>query len=259
MKLGQFRGESTFSTWLHRLTVNACRDVAQRQLARRCEPLEEDPREARDSDPARAVEASELRAELGACLATIPLRPGDRRRPCHRLRFQLRGDRRDRGCGRPRSATPTAAGTGCANGPAREAPARQGRSRRSLTAIRSSSSTTSRSCSRAGAWSPTSSSPRRTAPATFPATRSCRASRWSRRWRRRRGRRRAQRGGGPGPDRARGHRRRPLQAGRASRRPADARVRPRDGARPDRPGRLLPSSTVSSPSGARSPSPGPSR
>lgn len=71
VKLRQFRGESSFATWLHRLTVNACRDVAQRQLARRCEPLEEDRREARDGDPARAAEASELRAELGACLAQI--------------------------------------------------------------------------------------------------------------------------------------------------------------------------------------------
>jgi RNA polymerase sigma-70 factor (ECF subfamily) len=73
-KLGTFRGESAFTTWLHRLTVNACRDVAQRRLARRCEPLEEDAREARDGDPARAAEASELRAELGACLAEIPPR-----------------------------------------------------------------------------------------------------------------------------------------------------------------------------------------
>jgi RNA polymerase sigma-70 factor (ECF subfamily) len=71
VKLPQFRGESSFSTWLHRLTVNACRDVAQRQLARRCEPLEEDRREAPDGDPARAAEHSELRAELGACLAEI--------------------------------------------------------------------------------------------------------------------------------------------------------------------------------------------
>ena len=71
VKLPQFRGESSFSTWLHRLVVNASRDVAQRQLARRCEPLEEDRREARDGDPARAAEASELRAELGACLAGI--------------------------------------------------------------------------------------------------------------------------------------------------------------------------------------------
>ena len=64
-------GRVSFSTWLHRLTVNACRDVAQRQVARRCEPLEEDCREARDGDPAAAAEASELRAELGACLAEI--------------------------------------------------------------------------------------------------------------------------------------------------------------------------------------------
>ena len=71
VKLPQFRGESSFSTWLHRLVVNACRDVAQRQLARRCEPLDEDRREARDGDPAWAAEASELRAELGAQLAEI--------------------------------------------------------------------------------------------------------------------------------------------------------------------------------------------
>jgi RNA polymerase sigma-70 factor (ECF subfamily) len=71
VKLPQFRGESAFSTWLHRLTVNACRDVAQRRLARRCEPLEEDRREARDGDPATAAEAKELRAELGARLAEI--------------------------------------------------------------------------------------------------------------------------------------------------------------------------------------------
>lgn len=71
VKLPQFRGESSFSTWLHRLVVNVCRDVAQRQLTRRCEPLEEDRREARDGDPARAAEASELRAELGAQLAEI--------------------------------------------------------------------------------------------------------------------------------------------------------------------------------------------
>ena len=71
LKLPQFRGESSFSTWLHRLTVNACRDVAQRQLVRRCEPLVEDRRQARDGDPARAAEVSELRAELGACLAQI--------------------------------------------------------------------------------------------------------------------------------------------------------------------------------------------
>ncbi|MBA2460226.1 MAG: sigma-70 family RNA polymerase sigma factor [Actinobacteria bacterium] len=71
VKLRQFRGESAFSTWLHRLTVNACRDVAQRQLTRHCEPLEEDRRVSLEAGPERRVEAAELRAELGACLATI--------------------------------------------------------------------------------------------------------------------------------------------------------------------------------------------
>ena len=40
-KIGQFRGEAAFSTWLHRLTLNACRDVAQR---RRAAPTTRSPR-----------------------------------------------------------------------------------------------------------------------------------------------------------------------------------------------------------------------
>src|SRR6184192_4463509 len=39
VKIRQFRGESQFATWLHRLTINVCRDVANRQRARACEPL----------------------------------------------------------------------------------------------------------------------------------------------------------------------------------------------------------------------------
>src|SRR5438046_9951112 len=34
-RIRQFRGEAQFSTWLHRLTVNACRDVANRQRDRK--------------------------------------------------------------------------------------------------------------------------------------------------------------------------------------------------------------------------------
>ena len=71
VKLRQFRGESAFSTWLHRLTVNACRDVAQRQLAPRCEHLDRGRARLAGSGPAQHAEAAELRAELGACLATI--------------------------------------------------------------------------------------------------------------------------------------------------------------------------------------------
>src|ERR671924_1393995 len=70
-RIKQFRGESQFSTWLHRLTVNACRDVASRQRARACEPLLEDRRAATDADPAREVDRSELRGELSRRLAEI--------------------------------------------------------------------------------------------------------------------------------------------------------------------------------------------
>ena len=70
-RIRQFRGEAQFSTWLHRLTVNACRDVANRQRARACEPLLEDRRAATDSDPASEADRAELRGELNRCLAEI--------------------------------------------------------------------------------------------------------------------------------------------------------------------------------------------
>jgi RNA polymerase sigma-70 factor (ECF subfamily) len=70
-RIRQFRGESEFTTWLHRLTVNACRDVANRQRARACEPLFEDRRPATEGDPAREADRAELRTELNRCLAEI--------------------------------------------------------------------------------------------------------------------------------------------------------------------------------------------
>jgi len=72
VKIGQFRGESAFSTWLHRLTLNACRDVAQRRGARRHDPLEEDVRIAPGRPPDREAELSELRADLRDGLAELP-------------------------------------------------------------------------------------------------------------------------------------------------------------------------------------------
>ncbi len=72
VKLSQFRGEASFSTWLHRLTVNVCRDVAQRQWVRRTDPLEDDARVASETGPARHAELSELREELRHGLAEIP-------------------------------------------------------------------------------------------------------------------------------------------------------------------------------------------
>ena len=71
VRIRQFRGEARFSTWLHRLVVNTCRDVVERRRARPWEPLEDDVRAAADADPARAAGLSELRAELCSSLAGI--------------------------------------------------------------------------------------------------------------------------------------------------------------------------------------------
>src|SRR6476620_12398169 len=66
VRIKQFRGESQFSTWLHRLVVNTCRDVAQRQRSRAHEPLLEDLRAAPERPDTVA-----LREELSAALAGI--------------------------------------------------------------------------------------------------------------------------------------------------------------------------------------------
>jgi RNA polymerase sigma-70 factor (ECF subfamily) len=73
-RVGRFRGQSQFSTWLHRLTVNTCKDVAQARWAseRRTEPLLEDRRVASDADPAASLAASETRRELRRSLASLP-------------------------------------------------------------------------------------------------------------------------------------------------------------------------------------------
>jgi RNA polymerase sigma-70 factor (ECF subfamily) len=65
-RIKQFRGESQFTTWLHRLVVNTCRDVAQRQRVRQHEPLFEDLRAA----PER-LDTVGMRDELCAALAEL--------------------------------------------------------------------------------------------------------------------------------------------------------------------------------------------
>jgi RNA polymerase sigma-70 factor (ECF subfamily) len=71
-RIGQFRGESAFTTWLHRLVVNTCKDVAQRRFAERTEPLVEDLRVAGEADPLSEATAAETRRELRRCLAELP-------------------------------------------------------------------------------------------------------------------------------------------------------------------------------------------
>jgi RNA polymerase sigma-70 factor (ECF subfamily) len=73
VRLRQFRGESQFSTWLHRLVVNTCRDVGERQRARSHEALPEELGADVEHDPLRGVRISELRREL--CDSLVDLSP----------------------------------------------------------------------------------------------------------------------------------------------------------------------------------------
>jgi RNA polymerase sigma-70 factor, ECF subfamily len=71
VRLKQFRGDSQFSTWLHRLVVNTCRDALERRSVRLHEPLGEDLSSGPDDDPLRAAGISELRRELCDSLADV--------------------------------------------------------------------------------------------------------------------------------------------------------------------------------------------
>ena len=73
--LPSFRGEARFSTWLYRLTVNACTDILRRRQRRsgRDEPL--DRAEALPDlapSPQEAAERKELRSAIEAGLRQLP-------------------------------------------------------------------------------------------------------------------------------------------------------------------------------------------
>jgi RNA polymerase sigma-70 factor, ECF subfamily len=70
-RLRQFRGEAQFGTWLHRLVVNTCRDLAARQRLRRTEPLDAEIGHDDDSDPSRLAALAEVRRELVEALSRL--------------------------------------------------------------------------------------------------------------------------------------------------------------------------------------------
>jgi RNA polymerase sigma-70 factor (ECF subfamily) len=65
-RLRQFRGDAHFSTWLHRLVVNTCRDVGARQQLRRGEDLDLGLERfaCETTDPFRRALIDDLRREL---------------------------------------------------------------------------------------------------------------------------------------------------------------------------------------------------
>jgi RNA polymerase sigma-70 factor (ECF subfamily) len=73
VRLRQFRGECQFSTWLHRLVVNTCHDLAARQRLRRAEEFDPDSHTSVDvdGDPSRVALLGDLRRELAAGLARL--------------------------------------------------------------------------------------------------------------------------------------------------------------------------------------------
>ncbi len=73
--IGRFRGDAAFSTWLHRITVNAAWTLRKRGKRHETRPLEEagDPIDLTDRLlPERAGELAELRESIKAALARIP-------------------------------------------------------------------------------------------------------------------------------------------------------------------------------------------
>jgi RNA polymerase sigma-70 factor (ECF subfamily) len=71
-----FRGHSAVTTWLHRITVNACLDRARKAVTRRTSPVDDAERLEQLLEPHEAASApaerNDLQRELVDALATLP-------------------------------------------------------------------------------------------------------------------------------------------------------------------------------------------
>lgn len=67
--LKSFRGEAQFSTWLHRITLNACYKLLN---SRQNIPFEDAPEPAAPHSPVRSGEQAEIRTKLALALQTLP-------------------------------------------------------------------------------------------------------------------------------------------------------------------------------------------
>ena len=70
-KVDRFAGRSAFSTWLYRVAVNTCYDVARKRRRGEADPLPEG-RDPADPGAVDALAAAELRPDLEAALGAVP-------------------------------------------------------------------------------------------------------------------------------------------------------------------------------------------
>ncbi|MFD8970587.1 MULTISPECIES: RNA polymerase sigma factor SigM [unclassified Streptomyces] len=72
-----FRGQSAVTTWLHRITVNACLDRARKAASRKTSPVDDTERLEQLLEPHESAEApaerQDLHRELLAALAKLPV------------------------------------------------------------------------------------------------------------------------------------------------------------------------------------------
>lgn len=70
-KADRYKAEAAFSTWLYRVTMNACYDYLRRTKRRRADALPEghDPIDPRAGDP---MESAEVRPDIEAALELLP-------------------------------------------------------------------------------------------------------------------------------------------------------------------------------------------
>ncbi|MEW2082120.1 RNA polymerase sigma factor SigM [Streptomyces sp. NPDC005283] len=72
-----FRGQSAVTTWLHRITVNACLDLARKAASRKTSPVDDTERLEQLLEPHESAEApaerKDVHRELVAALAKLPV------------------------------------------------------------------------------------------------------------------------------------------------------------------------------------------
>jgi RNA polymerase sigma-70 factor (ECF subfamily) len=71
IRIGQFRGEARFTTWLYSLVANTCRDLGERQRRRHHQPLEAAAEPGGHDEPQDLALQRDLRRALAAHLAGL--------------------------------------------------------------------------------------------------------------------------------------------------------------------------------------------